>query len=198
MRSHRTLAILVITVMLSSCSSLPCSRPPRPAASASDLQPGRYEIVLKATQGSHSGAVARGQLWLRRTTSQDRADTPLYGWVQIDFTAVGAPVFAGGGPPPTSSDPSSPGVLVRVNGWKEKYAPGTPVLTVGTDSNRNPIVSREPGGAEIIETLTDDGSGIGLWVHEVREGEFVGRWSEWGIVRDGRGFFCATRVGDTE
>lgn len=191
-------ALVILTaVVLSSCTSLTCPRPARPAADAGDLRPGLYELALHATEGSRSGAVARGQLWLRRTTSQDRPEVPFYGWAKIDFTAVGAPVIPGDGPSPASTDPASPGVLVHVIDWKKQYPPGTPVLTVGTNSNYNPVVSGGPDGVEVIKMSTD-GSGIGLWVHEAREGSFTGRWEEWGIVQDGRGFFCATLVEETD
>lgn len=96
-------------------------------------------------------------------------------------------------PLPTSEDLEAPGVLVKSVNFEEGYPDGTPVLLISTSGNRNPVVGEGPDGLQLLN-VSFDGAGIGLWVHRVTATGFIGRWSEWGIVRDGRGVFCAELV----
>ena len=177
-----------------------CKRTPRPTEQldASKLLPGTYEIRLIAARGSKSGNAVVGTLWLERTsrddvspiTNQSPAKTedltkiPLFGSLDADFRAIGAPVWSGDADAPdsTSRDPIRPGVLVELISWDPKYPSRTPVLTVGALSNLR------------AETGWLDGPGIGLWVHDLDDQGFTGRWSEWGILKDGSGYFCARRL----
>lgn len=115
---------------------------------------------------------------------------PLWGWVDIDLDAIGAPVIPGEGPPPNSRDPITPGVLVYQGVSTENSPAPAPVLLVGTNGQtRNPVIQSTDTG-DIIE-ISSDGSGIGLKVKKVNAGGFKGTWSEYGIIRDGRGTFRA-------
>jgi hypothetical protein len=162
------------------------------------MRPGTYKLVLVATSGRKQGASAEGELSLRPTSSLDRSPrtgkvaqdanfvvTPLYGWSDLDFLAVGASVASGSGgdPAPSSRDPVYPGVLVRIGSLKEGYPPNSPVLLIATVSNRRDDV------------LATDGGGIGLWVRRLDKNTFAGEWSRWGLAMSGSGYFCATRVG---
>lgn len=181
---------LLVLASTAGCSSV-CPRAPRPVANVSDLSEGRYSLTLVATRGSKRGSSVRGQLTLSRLPHPHWGGSDLYGFTDLDFSAVGAPVLGGEDiPPPGSEDPDAPGVLVQAVDFERQYPPGTPVLLIGTVGNLNPVAGRAPNEGEVV-VLTTDGSGIGLWVHEVSENGFVGRWSEWGIVRDGGGRFCA-------
>jgi len=59
-----------------------------------------------------------------------------------------------------------------------------------------------PQFAMVVGTLSNlrddtgwlDGAGIVMYVRRIDEAGFRGTWQEWGIVRAGRGYFCATRV----
>lgn len=199
MISTRILCVALLGLVGWSCVATICPKPARPAANAAFLRPGQYDLLLRATEGTRAGVLARGTLWLRPTSSDNRdpSENPLYGWLKIDLRSVGAPVFAGEGPDPASTDPNAPGVLVHIVNWDNDYPPHTPVLTVGTTSNSNQVVRRESDGTEVV-MISFDGSGIGLWVHEIQGDRFSGKWEEWGIVVDGRGVFCATRVGDSD
>ena len=161
------------------------------------MQEGEYQIIFVATRGSDDGSFSEGRLVLKATSEEDRSpatgevasdfgplsENPLYGWVDADLDAVGAPICHDGAePPPDSRDPVYPGVLVLSVDWEKKYPEGTPVLTVATMSNQR------------NGTISTDGCGIGLWVHEVTPEGFSGVWREWGIIRNGRGRFCAARV----
>lgn len=96
--------------------------------------------------------------------------------------------------PPGSRDPIYPGVLVKVSELGEEgYPPLTPVLKIGTVSQtRNPVIASDEKGENI--ELATDGMGIGMWVTWADESGFGGVWQEYGIVYDGRGTFCATRL----
>jgi len=182
-------SLAAFALVAAGCASL-CLEPGKPNATVGDLLPGEYRLLLTATEGSRGGRQVRGRLWLVRD-EHHWSETKLYGHVQLDFAAVAAPMDFGEGPDPKSEDPRNPGVLVLVDS-SEKI----PVLAVGTVSNKNPVIGRTPDGSEEIIEGSADGAGIGLWVHRISNRGFVGRWAEWGIVVDGRGTFCATRVSD--
>jgi hypothetical protein len=171
-----------------------CERAPSVAASfdVTLLKPGTYKLVVVATSGRKQGASAEGELNLRPTSPSDRsprtgqiaqdrnlAEAPFYGWAELDFLAVGAPV---GNAVASSRDPVFPGVLVRLISWQEGYPEKTPVLLVSTVSNRRD------------DMIVMDGGGIGLWVRRLSDGSFAGDWSGWGIAISETGYFCATLV----
>lgn len=189
-RGVATVACLVVLAASAGCSSV-CPHPPEPVANVSELTEGRYSLTLVATRGLKRGRSARGHLTLSRLPRQHWGGSDLYGFTKLDFGAVGAPILGDAGvPAPSSKDPNAPGVLVEAVDFAREYPSGTPVLLVGTVGNLNPVRGRAPDEGEVVY-LTTDGSGIGLWVHAVSDNGFVGRWSEWGVVRDGSGRFCA-------
>jgi hypothetical protein len=150
------------------------------------LQSGQYRLTLVATSGSHKSALAEGTINLLPASATDRSeatgklaqdhgDTPqFYGWTNLDFGRVGAPMCSDdASPPPASHDPLHPGVLVRA-----KTARAFPsVILIGTLSNL-----RE--GA-----LYTDGCGIGLFLETWDGSCYDGSWSAWGIMVDGAGTF---------
>jgi len=178
-----------------------CTRLDEPVSKPLDevLKPGEYELVLVATEGSHRGRRVAGPLTLRSASPSDRsprtgeiaedfADTPLFGWVDFDLLAVGAPIcFEEPHPSPDSRDPVFPGVLVQQYDFGIdlglKHPAHTPILLIGTLSN----IRTQNGWL--------DGCGIGLFVQAFTDGRFVGEWKEWGIVADGRGYFCLQQAG---
>ena len=161
------------------------------------VQAGNYRLTLVATEGPKKGARTAGQLALWRTTAEDRSSSgeravqtdtlrqPLYGAVQLAFDSVAAPVGpeTAEAPDPSSRDPVHPGVLVFVDRPPSDSTRAAIVLTIATVSNRR-------DGVEVL-----DGTGIGLWVDRGDETGFTGRWKEWGLLKGGRGYFCARRVG---
>lgn len=184
------IAVAVLAaVACGSCSSV-CPTVPEPTAAVEQLVPGTYSLTMMATEGSQRGATASGRLTLIQLAEPHWGGSRLHGAVTIDLNKVGAPLLPGDDVPlPTSENPDAPGVLVASVGF-DGYPNRAPVVLVGTVSNRNPLVGVTPEGRQ-ISNLSLDGGGIGLWVHEVTTDGFTGRWSEWGIVRDGRGVFCA-------
>ena len=188
----------VVAVLACGCASGPCPRPTKPDANVSQLLPGSYDIVFLATSGSERGTQTTGKLVLKRTSptdrspstgeppadfNNDRAKQPLYGWIDADLEKVGAPICAMEGEVlPNSHDPVFPGVIVEVERNDDTYPDGTPVLNIGTVSNDRTVV------------FATDGCGIGLWVHEIDPNGFSGKWGEYGIIANGRGRFCATRI----
>ena len=186
----KPLVLVFVLVEAAACASV-CTVPRSATASVGDLVPGEYRLLLTATDGSRLGRQARGKLWLHFAPNH-WSETKLYGRVAIDLAAVGAPVVRGVGPDPNSDDPQAPGVLVDALRHDNHTPREVPVLTIGTDSNANPI-KRRPDGTEVI-TMTLDGPGVALWVYRASAEGFVGRWSEWGLVVDGSGVFCAVRA----
>jgi hypothetical protein len=198
--SLRALVALVALTFVSCVSTPRC--PPSSgasgrAASASEVLPGDYALVMTATRGAERGASVRGTL---RLVALDpaidyRANVLLTGSVEIDFDAVAAPVLTDDTPPPGSTDPRAPGVLVISHGDLDGAGPGA-VLVVGTSSNLYPVRERiegDPEGGEIFHMVTD-GAGIGLFVDRSRPGCFCGSWDRWGIVGEGSGSYCARRL----
>jgi len=192
--SQRYLVLTLLAFVACGARAETCEEVPSVAASFDIglLMSGTYELVLVATSRRERGAIAEGSLTLRPTSSSDRsprtgqlaqdknlADTPFYGWADLDFLAVGARV---GSTAASSRDPVFPGVLVRLVSWQRDYPRNTPVLLVSTGANRRD------------DMLLEDGGGIGLWVRRLGVGSFAGEWSRWGLAVSGSGYFCATLV----
>ena len=202
MCAHRGLAICavaLVTVMHCSCSLASDQAPPCSSVSQSvkslkkfNLKPGKYRVTLVAISGKKKGASTTGDLRLISTSKNDispktgnsaydaenLAETPLYGSIAIDFAAVNAPVSKLSG----SLDPIYPDVLVRIIDFAG--IDGQPAVVIGSEGNRRDGVS------------TLDGRGIGLFVQEIRDTGFAGKWDAWGIVHGGSGYFCAYRYSD--
>ena len=154
------------------------------------LAPGDYELTVDATSGTKTGQRSEGRLSLRRfdTANQHLAGKyQFFGWTDVDFKRVGAPICASD-TPPESKDPEHPGVLVllppddikrrglaEVSGISQPS--GASIILIGTVHNRMP--SRR----------ATDGGGIGMFVLS-RAGQCVeGEWRNWGILVGGRGRF---------
>lgn len=183
---------LLAAAICVACSSV-CPPVPKPVAAILQLREGTYTLTLVATRGTRHGASASGHLTLLRLAEPHWGGSDLYGFTDVDLAAVGAPVLANGDTPhPSSRDPGAPGVLVENADSDPSYASSTPVLLIGTSSNVNPVLESQ-GGSKLLR-ISSDGAGIGLLVHHVSATGFVGRWTEWGIVRNGRGRFCAQRA----
>jgi hypothetical protein len=161
------------------------------------LLPGVYRLVMVATGGPASGKRAEGRLELRRTALSDRSPrtgagperadtgmTPLYGFSDLDFGAVGVSLSPGPEiPAPTSRDPIYPGLLAHVQNWGSRTHPQQNALTVGTQSNVR---------AKLAAVMVD-GPGAGLWVRRLWADRFEGTWRPWGRG-GGWGYFCAVRL----
>jgi hypothetical protein len=133
---------------------------------------GEYRVVL-VSEDSRSTA---GDLSLRAQPAALRtletSGTPLGGTLDIDLGAVGAQLVRS----LSSTDPSSPGVLVIESDGAE----GREILLrLGSEANRR-------------DSATFDGAYAVLSVQRVASNGFAGIW--WSGVRDQRseGYFCAT------
>lgn len=200
MRAKLFAMVVTLASLSIGYSSPVCKQIPRPIepVDSTKLLPGVYAIRFVATLGSQAGNQATGNLWLARTSRadgsprtgegppphEDLTRIPLFGSLDVDLGAVGAPVDLDDphAPHPASSDPIRPGVLVHLIDWASNYPRGTPVLTVGSLSKLR------------ADQVWSDGPGIGLWVHQVREQGFSGIWDAWGLLAGGQGYFCAARV----
>jgi hypothetical protein len=185
-------------IFLGTSNAGPCSLVDKPPSSFNGALPtaGEYEIRFIADQGSKSGSEVIGTLWLWLTRPNDVSfktgeypkdidglpSPPLYGAIDFDYKAIGAPIDTNDkvAPNPSSKDPIYPGVLVHIIDWMDGYPVDTPVLTIGSLSNlRN--------GSMYL-----DGPGICLILHQLDKTGFSGIWTNWGIMIDGSGYFCAT------
>ena len=165
------------------------------------LVSGDYEMTVDATSGTKTGQQSKGRLFLRRfdTTNQLLAGKyRFFGWTDVDFKRLGAPIGASD-TPPESKDPEHPGVLVlipplgvnsralaAVSGISQPS--GAPIMLIGTVKNRMP------------SQRATDGGGIGMFVQS-KDGQCVeGEWTNWGIVVNGRGRFkvCPRAFADEE
>lgn len=146
-------------------------------AKAEALLSGDYRLTLRATEGPRAGHSTRGVLHLG-ASSAGGAESSVWGWMDVNFRDVAAPVFEEDGLSAHSRDPEKPGVIV----WRAREDDGRVrlVLLVGSSAN-----SRE---------MIEDGAGIELRVQAIDANGFRGRWLEAGIVSSGRGTFKAERV----
>jgi len=145
---------------------------------------GDYELVLVATVGDSAGNSAEGRLGLYSNEPSLRsipsagggvrtdASAPLHGATDVDVEKVGGLRLGAS----TSRDPSNPGVLVVEQGEQI-------VLRLGSEANRRGV-------------LRFDGGYFALWVHQVHEGGFAGRWTSGILGVQAEGHFCASRLGD--
>jgi hypothetical protein len=158
---------------------------PAPAVA---LDPGDYELVLDQLSRATVGQPSKGRLVLRELRAGHDLRSRgyrLYGWTDVDLKRLRAPLDASS-TPGDSRDPDSPGVLVLVpspqfNGFGVAQPSGAPIVLIGTVDNKKATRGWEDGG------------GIGLFVQS-KDGRCVsGEWTNWGIVRGGRGRFriCA-------
>jgi hypothetical protein len=162
---------------------------------AKSLKSGKYNLYLRATEGSHRGAKAEGVVTLVAVTESDRSprtgeiakDRPggpplLYGWTNTDLKRVGAPLCSDRPhPSPDSNDPVYPGIIVE----RVPYGPD------------GPFTGRSEVSAVLVGTLSSlrngevwtDGCGFGMFVLAWNGQCYTGKWSEWGLKHDGRGEF---------
>lgn len=157
---------------------------------------GDYELTASTDSIPNAKRERRGHLVLRDLiVVRELFGTPcrLYGWTDVDFRSLGAPI-AKSDTPPDSKDPENPGVLVleptpafakimkSMKLRKTAEPPGAPIMLIGTVENK-----RTTRGMR-------DGGGIGLFV-EAQEGQCVlGRWSRFGIAAGSEGAFKLCRV----
>jgi len=152
-----------------------------------ELTAGDYELVAHASSGDKAGQRRKGTLYLRPFGKTDQPVGPeygLYGWTDVDFRELGAPIDHDG-TPGDSQDPDNPGVLVFVpqRDIEDSRPPGPPTMLIGTLENKK----RTRG--------TMDGAGIGLFAR-TRQGQCIsGEWSAWGVVVGGRGRFTVCSRG---
>lgn len=171
--------LVLATMSLASCAHRGAP-PPDPTI---DLPAGDYELVADADSGARAGRQEKGTLHLRPFGAVDSSldrQHGLYGWTDVDFGRLGAPIGETD-TPGDSRDPANPGVLVfllprDVDG---SGLPGRPVMLIGTSDNNQ----RTRGNL--------DGGGIGLFARTRRGDCVAGEWSEWGVVVGGRGRFTA-------
>jgi hypothetical protein len=112
--------------------------------------------------------------------SQYRTDIAAWGWTDVDFAAVDAPLCHNDPdvPPADSRDPLRPGVVVLSVGEGQRQS-----LAIGTLSN------------VLTGPLAFDGCGVGLTI-EAWDGRcFSGHWGNAGMAigRDGAFSLCVTR-----
>jgi hypothetical protein len=152
------------------------------------LAAGDYEIAADVGTGAKDVRQSKGTLSLRDLSAGNelrKLGYQLYGWSDLDWRKLGAPMDAAS-TPGNSRDPDSPGVLVLVppSGFKGFGAPqpnGAPILLVGTLDNKKATRGWQ------------DGAGIGLFVQSTEGKCMSGEWSGWGLVKGSKGRFriCA-------
>lgn len=173
-----------------------CSLPEdMPSPFSHPLRPGGYALRLVALEGSRAGSRVDGVLYLEQASRADRSPvtgevaetpptaTPFYGWMKIDLSAVAAPVCRDDLHPQASSrDPVFPGVLVLNDDFapdaRSARPPSMPLITVASLTNRR------------LDEGWVDGCGFAMHLQTWNGRCFRGRWSEWGVRKDGRGVFC--------
>jgi hypothetical protein len=155
---------------------------------------GDYDLSLVSTCGTRAGGSASGGLTLVQALSTDRSPATgqlvapeslktilLYGWTDLDFRAVDAPLCRDE-VAPTSRDPVFPGVVLHSMDWMgvdpSSHLPPLTLL-IGTVSNPRD------------GSLVTDGCGIFLGL-ETWDGRcYRGHWDAWGIALGGAGTFAA-------
>ena len=160
-----------------------------PATATLAAAAGTYRLILVNTRGNGARSVT-GTLRLEPnepplhlfTTARGVVDetvaVPLYGWVDVDLSAVDALEVGDVG----SQDPLQPGVLV-LEQRLGSTAPASITLRLGSLANR-----RDGQGAI-------DGGYTALHVLRVEEaGSFAGTWASGVHGRRVEGHFCATPV----
>jgi hypothetical protein len=150
------------------------------------LARGDYDFEAECTLRCQKTVRKTGILALRPMTAGDQVAEGfrLYGWTDVDFQKLGAPIDASG-VPSESRDPENPGVLVWYPSFKWTHRvsvpDGAPILLIGTLDNKK------------ATRRYRDGAGIGLFVL-TRKGRCVrGTWSEWGMVMAASGRFKLCR-----
>ena len=165
---HRIGSTIGVLVFLIGCAGV------NPSTDAPELAPGEYTLTLQATTGRHSGRSAVGRLHLEPAIAGQRDAITLWGWTDLDFAEVDAPMLDGSSSP-LSHDPRSPGVVV--------VGPG-------------PCSSLWIGSALNSSELIEDGGGIVLRGERCDSQGLRGKWEEAGVVRAGRGTFVLMRARD--
>lgn len=157
------------------------------------LRAGEYLLHVTASEGPRRGNSVNGSVILRESQPGDQSPSgqkakdrdiaahPLYGWTDVRFEDVGAPMSSDGPEPKANStDPICPGILVDVH-WKPRdpsgRPPDAPILWVGT------VANLRDGSTRL------DGSGVILFVMKRKGNCLTGSWQEAGIIRMGRGLF---------
>jgi hypothetical protein len=195
---YRVFISALVTLFLTlSCAKAPCQYIPKPECDTTStvLAPGTYEVVFVATHGSKAGHRTTGVLVLRASREGDVSPRTgetvaesrqhrLWGSIEFDFHEIGAPILEHDtiAPPPNSADPVYPGVLLHED-LRDRFRV---FLTIGTVSNLRDDLR--------TGSWWTDGPGIALHIHCLTETEFSGRWDRWGIIGDGRGYFCAKKM----
>jgi len=163
----------------------------RPAAI--EIDAGDYDLTVSANAPAKAKREVSGHLFLRSlvpTRELFGTTCRLYGWTDVDFSALGAPVRRSA---PRSRDPENPGILA----WQPP-----PALAENMKSMKSRKIAQPPGSSiMLIDTVHNkkttrgmqDGGGIGLFV-ESRQGQCVrGQWQDWGIVAGTTGHFKMCR-----
>lgn len=171
------------------CVEPPVDASPAPAATLEGAT-GRYELVMTATSGPRSGESVRADLTLLDHTPdmqvilapdgtvRTNASAPLYGWTELDLTALGAYEMGG----LESQDPAAPGVGVYETrpGAAAGAEPASPsiILRLGSVANRR-------------ERTPFDDAFTALRVTRIEEEGFVGTWRSGAADIRASGWFCA-------
>ena len=161
-------------------------------AVALELLAGEYELSVSAEAAFSAKRDMSGHLRLRDLGAGRRlfgSICHLYGWTDVDFRSLGAPIGKSD-TPPDSRDPENPGVLIwepspafanTMKSRKITQPPGAPVLLIGTVENK-----RATRGMQ-------DGGGIGLFVESKQDQCLLGRWIPFGVVSGAEGHFRLCR-----
>jgi hypothetical protein len=185
-------ALVTAALVLAACSKQveevsavagsPVCRPsdadPQTLSRVGDIR-GEYRLFLSVPEGEKAGASTTGTLKL---IPRDSTGVPLYGWTDIDLSAVGAHQQGA----LDSSSMEAPGVLVLTTRFPDD--PGRirrVTIRLGSHANRS-------------GTVAFDGAYTALYVRWIEKGGFGGDWAS-GIQRpDTTGEFCAVRVSPSD
>ncbi len=156
---------------------MPTSDSLHPKVTLSD-RTGQYQLTLVEVVNGTDARSAQGTLTLRSQPSGldslGSAETPLYGFTNVNLRAVGAYEVGD----PDSEDPQAPGVLVLES---SRTGARRILLRLGADANRR-------------DDMLFDGAYTVLEVHEIAADGFAGNWRSGARSSRSEGYFCAKRV----
>jgi hypothetical protein len=152
-----------------------------------ELAPGEYELTADVVSASQQVLQSKGSLVLRKVavTNQLATRYQLFGWTEVEFRKLGAPIDESA-TPAQSRDPDNPGVLLLLlppgserlfKHFKVRPSRGAPILLIGTVENK-----KQTRG-------WNDGGGIGLFVQSQQGRCSTGAWTNWGILVGRSGHF---------
>lgn len=167
-------------------SQVSCDPPPLLASTAWFPRPGAYRLEITQREVSKPDTRVLGLLHIVCAPGH-WSGSNLYGWTTVNMQKLRSAIsVATNVPPPDSSSPDEPGVLLSL---EPRRIQG---LFIGSVSNIRPKIDPATGRQEI----KTDGGGVFLTVESYDDTSFSGSWSRAGIAQTGSGHFRAKLARD--